>query len=229
MNSHESYDVLVRQTVWWETRFLTLQPVNCLTQIWICMHSSAIGRGHVDLTVCFFSPPPLVSDVMRGGPDQTRLHVILRGEGEKNTFNFRAAAFESWPSPSHGDSLPSRLLSVTVRDIFPPPAFRIVTRCSSENGRHSVCAAGGQAGCSSGAAAAAGGGRGERKGGRCSDWADRGGEGKSGFTSKLAMSTVPNAFVGAITISGRSVSLKCWGCIFFSCHYGTGAACQHIH
>lgn len=127
----------------------------------------------------------------RAGTDQARHKSFMwscRGAfgSEKDTFNLQAAAFESWPSLARSLSRNCRL-AVSFFTHRSCGSFRIVTRCSSDNGRHSVCATGGQAGCSSGG--------GERRSGWCSNWAEYWRQGRQQTTPvRLYMQTYLELF-----------------------------------
>lgn len=129
-------------------------------------------------TWCFsLSLDLLLSDATRGVPSRAgsgragsgsaqKLHVILQGGVWLRKRHFQLAGCSIWKLTIALSLSLSRncRLAVSFFTHRSCGSFRIVTRCSSDNGRHSVCATGGQAGCSSGG--------GERRSGWCSNWAE---------------------------------------------------------
>lgn len=142
------------------------------------------GQAVFSLQLFFF----LFFDAERGvpgraGPGQThRLHVILQG-GVWLKKTFQDSCCTIWdptvPSRSHG-ATGLRFVHIWDISITWWGSFRKVNRCSSDNGRHSVCATGGQEGCS--------GWWGERSG-WCSAWAAYWREGIISFPHRFRLLT----------------------------------------
>lgn len=176
--------------------------------IWYSCITVQVLLGHLlrswgrDVFLCLYL---LLSDATRGVPGRAgsgsahKLHVILKGGVWLRKRYFQLPGCSIWEL--------TIALSLAAAGLPSPffthrscGSFRIVTRCSSDNGRHSVCATGGQAGCSSG-------GGGERRSGWCSDWAEYWRQGRQQMTpARLYRQTYSKLLFSLYTCSEHLVT-----------------------